>query len=231
MITFHFGNKKFGPVPGSYNELSGRQLIGLAAIFAQGVTKDLARLMALKVLLNKSLLGFGLMSADAKNRIISPLLSDAGEEVQPGHIDWIFDTNTLTEQVLPKYRGYYGPGTEFDNLTLSEFHATEVNYHLLIQGDEAEKEGALNNLVAVLYRKPKWFYNKERNKDGDIRKPFNPNELPFLSKKIAAWPAPVKMAIVMYYDGCRQNLVSLYDKVFSGGDDGSDNDKIGRAHV
>ncbi len=141
-------------------------------------------------------------------------------------IEWVFEQNTLTKQHLVSYRKMYGPADDFDNLTMGEWNACEIFYNGMVQHKDTESdmvnegdEDALNKLVAVLYRLPKPKYDKVLNSDGDIRMPFNENEIDFYKKKIARWPAAVKMAIVLWYDGCREHLKEQYD-LFDNADSG-----------
>lgn len=190
-------------MPENFNELTGPQLIALVKLMH---AKGDQSLKTLQILLNKNLPSFLFIKLDAKDRMLP-------------FVDWVFQENTLTAQLIPEYKGFYGPKGEFDNLKLGEFHFTELFYKLLINGDDI----AINNLIAVLYRKPKRGYNKKRDSEGDIRRPFNSNEVDYYAKIIARWPPHVKNAILMWYDGCRQNLVELYDKVFStAGEDAAD---------
>lgn len=55
MIVF---NEKYGPAAQSYNELTGRQLIKIAALIGSNGDEVVARLKALQVLLNKSVFFF-----------------------------------------------------------------------------------------------------------------------------------------------------------------------------
>lgn len=200
MVTFHFQYKKYGPVPESYNELSGKQLISIAALFLADMKPGAARLKSLKILLDKSFISFAVIPADAKARMLQ-------------YIEWVFKKNTLTDQVLPTYRGFVGPKKEFDNLTLAEFHFAERYYQELITEEGTD---ALNKLVAVLYRKPKPGYDYKLDSDGDARQRFNANEVDHYAAIISHWPAAVKQAVLFFYDGCRQYLLELYDEVFSG---------------
>lgn len=215
MTAFYFNYKKYGPVPESYNELSGKQLIGIAGLFLKEMKQDEARLSALKVLLNKSFFGFTTIPADAKARMLQ-------------YIEWVFEKNTLTNQVLPSYRGFEGPKKEFDNLTLSEFHFAERYYQEVVTslregtgsslrgGTTKQSPNALDQLVAILYRKPKPGYNYDLDSDGDARQRFNANEIDHYAAVISYWPAAVKQTVLFFYDGCRQYLLDLYDEVFSG---------------
>jgi hypothetical protein len=195
MITFHYSDKVLANVAGKYNELTSKQLIAVAAILQKGYEEVDARLRALKVLLGISLYKFAVIPADVKGRMIE-------------HIEWVFDKNTLTTQLLPVYDTLHGAADAFDNLTMGEWNACEIFYDQLVQQDD---EDALNRIVAVLYRRPKKDYDTELDSDGDIRVPFNANEIDYHVKTVKSWPSKVKVAILFWYDGCRQHLKELYD--------------------
>lgn len=200
MVTLLYNNKEY-TIASEYNELTGMQLIKLAPLLKSVVKDDLlVKLQVLKVLMNVSPSAFYFMSLDLRERALE-------------HVEWVFEKNTLTKQLLPEIDGYHGPKTSFDNLTLEEYHCAEIFYSdLIADGDAA----ALDKLVAVLYRKPKsLFYNQEKDPAGDIRKPFNEHEIDYWAKKISKWPTDTKQAILLWYDGCRQHLISLYAAVFT----------------
>lgn len=188
-----------------FNELSLKQLLAIIPLINKGGDKDMLKLKCLKVLLNASTFKYYLIPAETKLALL-PV------------IDWLFEDNTLTEQKLPEYRGLYGPKKEFDNLTLKEFHYAELHYDEYLKADSGS-ERALNHLVAVLYRRPKMFYNRKLDISGDIRKPFNEHLLDYYADQVATWPEAVKLLILAWYDGCRQFVRDLYDTVFSGGKD------------
>jgi hypothetical protein len=173
-----------------------------------------AQLKALQILLDKSLFSFFRIPSDAKARML--------EEV-----NWLFEKNKLTEQVMPRYRKnifsqwFYGPRQEFDNLLLGEFHFSEMHYREYVVDQDEE---GLNKLIAVLYRKPIASYNYKLDSAGDARIKFNANEIDFYAKKVKRWPLKVKLAILTFYDGCREDLMHRYNDVFQGGK-GEDNDQ------
>jgi len=137
------------------------------------------------------------MSIDIKERLVQ--LSE-----------WIYLKNTLTTQLIPKYSGLCGPKSDFDNLTLAEYHCTEIYYSMLVND---KKNEALDALIAVLYRKPKLFYNRKKDSDGDVRCQFNENEIEYWAGVVSEWPLAVKQAILLWYDGCRESLISIYPEV------------------
>lgn len=206
MIHLPVKNKDYY-LPESFNELNKKQLIWLARLMSQEKT-EYHELEVLNALLDVGLFEFFRISPEIKLNML-PLTQ------------WVYEGNTLTEQLIPEYNSLFGPCREFDNLTLGEFHFSEMYYQQVAKGDNA----AANNLIAVLYRKPRPFYNKTKDKHGDIRLPFNANLIAYYANKIAPWPISVKTAIVMWYDGCREKLVETYNEVFSAGSgEHNDND-------
>ena len=207
MIRIPIKDKEYF-IPESFNELNKKQLIWVARLMAKEEDQNNQQ-EVLHALLDIGLFAFFRIPQELRLRMLP-------------YTDWIYGANTLTEQLILDYNGLFGPSREFDNLTLGEFHFSETYYRQLATGDLT----AVNSLVAVLYRKPRPFYNKSKDKHGDIRLPFNANLIAYYANKIASWPTSVKTAIVMWYDGCRQNLVETYNEVFSapGGGDHNDND-------
>lgn len=136
------------------------------------------------------------------------------------HIDWVFETNSLTRQLLPSYRHFfqerlYGPASDFDNLTMKEFHLTELYYRQVADSDtDGSDDNALNMLIAVLYRAGKKDYDFVRNPDGDARQPMNHNLIPYRAKKVSRWPLWMKQAIFTWYDGNRQALIDANERIF-----------------
>lgn len=195
MLLLRYHNKKYF-LPENFNELTGKQLICIAAMMHSKVNQERK---TLQVLLNKRLLPFLCIANDAKARMLE-------------YIDWIFQKNTLTAQLITKHKGLVGPKSEFDNLTMGEFHFTELFYKQIIDGNES----AVAKLIAVLYRKAKPGYDYKKDPDGDARCEFNANEVAYYAQIIERKFSPaVKTAIIMWYDGCRQSLIELYDKAFS----------------
>lgn len=201
MMDFHYTDKKkpkvYRNVAEHYNELTGDQLIRIANLFLLQVPKDLADLQALHILLGCSKYEFFMLHCHWKACFLP-------------HIQWVFEKNKLTDQLLPEYKGMYGPASDFDNLTMKEWDSCERYYELMVKYQD---DSAIDFIIAVLYREPKANYDTAKNPEGDIRKPYNPNELEYWAAKIKDWPAAVKFAIIMWYDGCREMIRKTY-KVF-----------------
>lgn len=210
MLNIHYSVKKlFGKgyknklfiIPEEWNELTGKQLITIAGLLHSNLEEDIFYLKALQCLSNLSTVKFMLQPLDAKLNCFE-------------HLDWLQssdDKELLTKQLLPKYKGLYGPTDELGNLLLVEFHYTEIAYQNLITTNEVQY---LNELVAIMYREPKANYDHARNSEGDHRVIFTDNDIAYHTKKVAKWPLAVKQAILMWYDGCRQDLVNSYSTVY-----------------
>jgi hypothetical protein len=199
MVELLYNDKSY-EIPAEYNDLTGDQLIKLAPLLKSNEPDALLlSLRVLQVLMNKSTAAFYFLSLDLRERALE-------------YVQWVFEKNTLTKQILPSIDGYYGPKSNFDNLTLEEYHCAEIFYSDFLSTADTE---SLNKLVAVLYRKPKSNYDDQKDPDGDIRMPFNEHEIDFWAGKISKWPSDTKEAVLLWYDGCRQYLIALYATVFA----------------
>lgn len=200
MINYRHYKTIYKNVPECFNELSQHQLFGICKLRLQELEDEVFLFHALRYMLRMLPVSYAMVPLDAKAAMMP-------------YIKWVKDTNKLTAQLIPKYNGLWGPAKEFDNLTMGEWNACEIFYNVIRDADdEKESECALNNLIAVLYRNPKLFYNKCKDKDGDIRELFNSHTIGYRAqKKIVHWPAELKLAILMYYEGCRELLISSYD--------------------
>lgn len=80
-----------------------------------------------------------------------------------------------------------------------------------------EAEAQLYRFVACVYRPGKLTYNKRKNPAGDYRMPFNDNLVDYHAS-ILRRHLPVKYAyaILLWYKGCRDALVSAFPLVFTG---------------
>ena len=188
-------------LPEAWEELTATQFIEVAGLLHAGIAdKDILYDKALYYLSGRSLYNF----------LRIPLyVRKAAYE----HIEWVFTSQQVTEQLLPVYDGLYGPASDFNNLVLAEFHHSEAAFHKLIHDKEAS---ALDDLAAVLYREPKPGYDKEKNIDGDIRVKFNHGSLEYYTSKVRQWPLAVKQGIAIWYNACRQNLLENYKPAFQG---------------
>jgi hypothetical protein len=200
MTTIFYHKRKCIQIPDNYDELSAKQFTRLASILFSSVDDIQARVRVLFILSGMNVFRFRLLKAEIIDRCLP-------------FVEWVFEPRNITTQILPCYKGYHGPASEFENMKMKEFHLSELYYRQFLDSAFEDIE-ILNNLVAVLYRTAKKDYDTRRNPDGDIRVEFNHNEVPFHAKKISRWPAAVKQAIFLWYDGCRQQLIDDNPMVF-----------------
>lgn len=201
MLAFRYTGKEY-LLPEKWAECTGTQLIGIAGVIAARLPQTTALLEILRLLLGKGRVSFALVPDDLKERLLP-------------HLEWVHKSNTLMEQLLPEIRGRYGPKSGLVNMRMAEFHACEMYYRMMLDNVPMTTE----KLIAVLYRKGRLFYNKKKNSLGDVRRPYNSNIIEHESTAIARWPAAVKQAVLLFYDGCRQHIISSHQDVFNGGGD------------
>jgi hypothetical protein len=207
----YYGRNKIKTLilPGSWEELSTKQYINIAQLVHSNIDDiDVASDKLLKILLGKNLITFLLIPAAVRMRCYE-------------HIQWVFEEQNCTKQLIPKYKSFYGPESEFDNLIFAEFHHAEMAYYnWRIDKDD----DALDELVAILYREGKKEpYDKKRNPEGDIRIKFSYGDIAFHKKQVRKWKPKVKLAIVLWYDACREELRKLYPTAFNAGTTAADN--------
>jgi hypothetical protein len=195
--------KKHVDIAGNWNELTQKQYIRIAKLLhednlSEAYSDDAKIIKALQILMRRSTLRFLLMDEDFIYRCLE-------------YAVWVFTKENITTQLIPKYKGFYGPASEFDNLIGKEFHCTEIFYLDIL---ETNSEESLDKLCAYLYRPKKHHYDMQLNKDGDCRIYFNPNECDYYTRKVSKWPLAVKQAILLWYDGCRQMLRRCYPLAF-----------------
>ncbi|HRH59056.1 MAG TPA: hypothetical protein PL045_00690 [Chitinophagaceae bacterium] len=204
-LWYHTNKKIF--LPENWDEITTAQYIRLVQLMHAGIDDiDMKADKALYILSGKSLYHFLRMPVGLRARCWE-------------HVLWVFDTeNFVTRQFIPSYKPvfgkrFYGPAGDLDNVVLAEFHVTETAFHAIVH-DAANAADALHTLIAVLYREAKEKYDKQRNIDGDVRKPFTGGDIEWYKRKIKRWPLKIQQAILFWYAGCRSSLIELYDEAF-----------------
>jgi hypothetical protein len=207
MPTEYYHEKKQYTIQADcYNDLAGSQLIAIFEVLLKETDRAVQEILVLYTLLGVSKYEFiAGIPIDAKARMIQD-------------IQWIFEIKGLTKQLIPEYDSLFGPASEWHNLTMEEWNDCEVYYYLYTKDDDTD---ALDKLIAVLYRECKKGYNHAINIDGDCRIPFNQYQANYQATyKIKQWPEAIKMAILAWYDGCRQAVTEMYD-LFGGNCEGA----------
>ncbi len=201
-MTFIKIGDKYYPMPTCWNELTGDQLVRCLPVIYADWSDGKKQLALLRILT-----GIG------RWRFLFAHPAELSEYFY--RLSFLFEQNTLTRNLVPRYDGLHGPGDNFCNITVSEFIFSETFY---LRYRENNEIADLDMLIAVLYRAGRFIltYNYRINPAGDFRRKFNDNLIDHYVKKIRRWPIGVKNAILHYYEGCRGRLVESYSDVFGG---------------
>lgn len=203
MKQLHFRKWTYD-VPESWNEMDGKRLTQVMQVIESGMDDEKGILSLFRALADIPWFQFYLMRERA--------LMDTAVECT----EFLFGENTLTRNLIPSYRGLYGPADGLSNMKMAEFCFSEYRYMQYVKESTPEN---LDLFIAVIYREGKnMFYDYVRNPDGDVRKKFNDAISPLLAMKIRKWPNHVKRAIVRFYEGARDAKVKANDKVFGSSD-------------
>lgn len=197
-------HNRYYQTPVKWNDLSRKQLLQIIDIIYSDIGEVEGRVKIMKVLTGISWLRLwwgGMFDIDDKLHLT----------------DFLLQENTLTKNLIPKYKKLYGPADDFSNLIVSEFIFAEQFHGLYKETKDVEN---LDRMIACLYRPCKFLYNKKLNKDGDVRRDFNDHVIDYFAKKISRWPMNVKLGILTWYEGCRQKLVEDNPAVFGGSSSG-----------
>lgn len=231
-IQVNIGSKKQTlQLPSEWNELSAKQLLFVASLFTRGlvhpsfVANVALEMLGKKHIVFKEYRRLQWLIATNKHNLAKyskadDMLTDLNYAIAVigEQFGFIWNSNKLTRQLLPKYRGKYGPSDFLGNLTLIEFSKAEVRFKAY---EQTKNELYLNQLVAILYRKPKffWFIRRHFSADIDPRREYSDN---YIRAGVSSWPLNVRFAIYLWYQGCRQELAARYPNVFTEGDGDSD---------
>lgn len=203
-------NKKLYLVPETWNELTGRQLLQVIEVLYGGYEGNAAQLKLLKIITGMSWW-----------RFVRASMAEKSEFLYLTH--FLVNGSVLTKQLLPVYKGFYGPDDDFNNITGVEFVFSEDAYFKCFTQTTPDEprimqEDGLDALVAFLYRKKKRGYDIDLNRDGDPREEFNENISAYNKKKfISKWPASAKLAIFTWYEACRTSMIQGNADIFTGG--------------
>lgn len=204
-------------LPDAWNELSYEQLFDNAIhIFEYNIVKEEATKAYLKTKIALHLSGFN--EADAKNEFLQ---TEIATKILP-LMDWMFDSNTLSEQKLPSIRlrknwslcRLYGPSSDFMNLSFEEFDDAEYWFHELMNPDTEQRQKTINILCAILYRP----YSDTIK--GDTRVAYSPHDNEARSRWFENCDTRHKLCVLLWYMGCRTRMIADFAPLFGGGGEG-----------
>lgn len=212
-------NKKRFLLPDSWDELTYEQLYSIAIhIFEYNIVKEEATKAYLRTKIVVELSGF--CGYSAKNEFLQ---SELALKVLPV-MDWMFDRNLLTRQLLPSIRirkkfstvRFHAPSDNFNNLTFEEFDDAEYWFIELMNPDTKQREKALNMLCAILYR-------PYLQTAVDNRIPYHATENEPRAEWFSYCDTRHKLCVLLWYMGCRNALTDQFHELFSGKGDGEGN--------
>lgn len=216
-MTEVYFQKKTYLMPGAWNELSATQLIAIAPLILSGQSGE-----SMGPYIINALLGWerDIRKAIRRARDTSSLFTDIRAKLYP-LMDWVFKSNDLTKNILPVInipKGYefmsadklYGPADSFDNLTMGEFDDAEYWFDQFTASAMKDTH-ALHMMIAILYRSGVPKYKPGM---GDIRERYNIHLNELRAAQLVKVPAGIKMGILLWYMGCRSEIVAQYGFLF-----------------
>lgn len=187
-------NKKLWPFPGSWNELSTKQALGIMKAICMGYDQYQLYLQFLRILSGCGWYHFLMASTVSKAE-------------QFYLCDFILKEPGPTKNLLPYYRGLYGPSDDFNNLRMNEYAFAQSFYEQYRDNQDSE---SLNKLVACLYRP------QGGNDDMDKREPFTEGAMLERAAMMKHWPLHVKELVFVWYEACLNNLINANADIFNG---------------
>ncbi|MEM8564947.1 MAG: hypothetical protein AAGF85_00705 [Bacteroidota bacterium] len=185
-----------------WNELNEKQLLEVLRLISTSTKVKEFRLHIVKLLLDLSWFQFKLV-----NTVQFIQLFD--------YFRWIEEGISLTRcPIKILLKTYYGPADELSGFTGLEWILADDAYIRYRDGEE----NALDELIAVLYRPL-----DPETSSHDKRETFNSNALEHRAKFLAQVDPLKKLAILRFYESCRQEWEQIYHRVFSGVESNAEN--------
>ncbi len=233
MTTIRINNYET-EVPDVWNEITRKQLLIIAEIMQDRLPVDefLTKMLfvftkwKLKrknddfvLIIKKNKLHFQswqiLKMLEPLSFMVSSIESENGEVC---NINAKISINT-TPYFKHKGKRFYGPSNMLFNLTFGEFITADMYFTGYMKNNDPE---LLNKLFATLYRrKDKDFNLNAFNYRGDKRELFNSHTVQRRSEVLKDAPQNLKMATLLFFNGCKIHLASVFTNVFEGGKSGS----------
>lgn len=211
MHTLYIGKKKY-QLPSRWEELSRKQVIRAAWLSAQQLSSvQLAKLLFMVLTLS--------LPWYQRIRVQFFYLFQASIHERG---DLVFLTRSLAEftdfttqkvkiirgRFVPRFQ-FYGPASKLANCTFWEYVKAEQYFTAYMKSRDEEW---LNKLIAVLYRLRSSRYDP--NLHEDIRLPLIEASIPYRAKLIGSLPLPERIAILMWFDGCRQFIIKSFPLIY-----------------
>lgn len=212
MITVHIENRS-QLAAAHWNELNKRQLLYISKIiFKRGMIERHQKIAALMVLLFYNFKNFNLKFYIKFIRLPIFAMGSALKAT-----DFLWKGNDISKFIIKKFshrfRTYHSPDDLFGNLTIHEFAFADTFYE---RWKKYLKINDLDHLVAILYRvKDREIDSSSEHYKGDIRTPFNEHHIPKNVKRLKSLPDRYKYAILLQYEGNRNQFIQTFEHCFS----------------
>jgi hypothetical protein len=201
------------PIPSRWDELSARQLVRIA--WLSTLKKDsLAKAKLFFFILTSSLPYWKRLRLQYFY-LIQASTEERGDFLRL--VDSFSESRHFVKQIMPKLWGktvlLHGPADGLSNASLYEFITAEkyfLNY--LANPTKEESEEWLNRLVATLYRQKRSGFDPMVDKDGRI--PLTDVGTRYRLRYTAKMPLHTKLAVLMWFDGCRQHIIDRFPLIF-----------------
>lgn len=190
--------------PTTWNELSKKQLIRIAILlFSNPENPYRFKISLLQIILGLKWHHFHIIGAE---RLI---------DLFP-YIDFVADEINLTENKVTKLkiRGirFFGPIGDFSTMTGDEWTEADEAY---IEFSETQEESALNRMMAILFReRQKGMWPGHSQWMNDYRIEYSEGTVNNRIAYMQRVPLPVKLAVLLWWKGCRREWEDVFERVF-----------------
>lgn len=190
--------------PTTWNELSKKQLIRIAILlFSNPENPYRFKISLLQIILGLKWHHFHIIGAE---RLI---------DLFP-FIDFISNEINLTENKVTKLRirgiRFFGPIGDFSTLTGDEWTEADEAY---IEFSQTQEESALNRMMAILFReRQKGMWPGHSQWMNDYRIEYSEGTVNNRITYMQRVPLPVKLAVLLWWKGCRREWEDVFERVF-----------------
>lgn len=212
MITVYLNDKGVSRLPESFNELTPEQLLAIAPFVGKAEYTEAEKLNVCFLLMQTNLM---LTTKETLKKNAYEFFADELRTKVLPLVPFLFAENKLTAQLLPVVsvgrilkKKFYGPSSQFNNLTLEEFSDAE---DCLSHFEQTLDPIWISRFFAVLYRPGHPSHETLR---GDARNVYNIHLNDKYGSQLMKLSEHHRAAILLWYQGCRAEVVSDYAFLF-----------------
>lgn len=197
-------------VPKTWNELSADQLCRVASVLFSG-QRDIYRLRIELLRIVMQLKWHHLLLIGGERLIdLFPFVRFIESEIN-------LTDNKITDIKLAGVR-CFGPIGDFSTLTADEWTDADDAFVAFRQSNDPAD---LDIFVAILFRPTvPGLTPRSHNWQNDHRQPYNEYAVPWRVKHMESVPLATKLAVLLWYQGCRREWEELFERVFQSKGDG-----------